>query len=612
MKKWGIILMILILLLSGCGNQESVEATQPPTEATEQPTVPTEATEPTGYYQPESPVETQTGGALRAYPLGGGADRSLILLSGNPVIVDRNGTLTLLEKETGVPMKTVELGQELPLGAEALYAYGNQLACYRQNQGDVIVWDENLEQIRQIPMPKDMQGLAVVNLKNSKVYYCVEDQIRALDMESGLSALIRTHTSKSQALVGSYFDGDMLACQIVDERDQMQMLYLSAETGQLISDDASRSMLHTYEDSYFAVRWDGIVRQQIFGKLGQEPKGFFVAPEKITMIPSLSLGGIVTFSQEEPTLTLYDLESGLCKSRVTFPQVGEIVCTAADTEYFWFLASVDGTQCLYRWDPSKTEVDEETVYTGELPSLQNPDMEGLALCQQRADSINAAYGVRIRIWQNALEKTNGLACVEEYQVEAIHDMLDALESVFEQLPDWFLTSSVPGGRIYINLVRSMETGAEMNQFWDGRNGVITISATGYVERAFLTGLGRIVDTHVIGNSRKFDTWDKLNPEGFEYAYDYNINAQREDLHWLEGEDPAFLNAESMSFPTDERSQLFYYAMSWEGEGMFDTPILQEKLILMCKAIREAYGWEKRTETYPWEQYLQESLAYKKK
>jgi hypothetical protein len=34
--------------------------------------------------------------------------------------------------------------------------------------------------------------------------------------------------------------------------------------------------------------------------------------------------------------------------------------------------------------------------------------------------------------------------------------------------------------------------------------------------------------------------------------------------------------------------------------------------MLCKAIRDAWGLERKTETYPWEQYLEKSIAYKKK
>jgi len=49
-----------------------------------------------------------------------------------------------------------------------------------------------------------------------------------------------------------------------------------------------------------------------------------------------------------------------------------------------------------------------------------------------------------------------------------------------------------------------------------------------------------------------------------------------------------------------------------NEAYFKSEIMQEKLLVLSKAIREAFGWKKSEETFRWEQYLNESLAYKKK
>jgi hypothetical protein len=39
--------------------------------------------------------------------------------------------------------------------------------------------------------------------------------------------------------------------------------------------------------------------------------------------------------------------------------------------------------------------------------------------------------------------------------------------------------------------------------------------------------------------------------------------------------------------------------------------MQEKLMQVCIGLREAFGLKKSTETFLWEQYLKESLAYGK-
>ena len=44
--------------------------------------------------------------------------------------------------------------------------------------------------------------------------------------------------------------------------------------------------------------------------------------------------------------------------------------------------------------------------------------------------------------------------------------------------------------------------------------------------------------------------------------------------------------------------------------LFHKEALQDKLISLCKAIREACDLEDSTTIFPWEQYLQEPIAAK--
>ena len=117
------------------------------------------------------------------------------------------------------------------------------------------------------------------------------------------------------------------------------------------------------------------------------------------------------------------------------------------------------------------------------------------------------------------------------------------------------------------------------------------------------GLGYSVDSHVMGNSRDFDTWKDMNPQGFTYG---QVNSA-----FLEGANRAFVDAESMENVYEDRSRMIAYAMMDGQEAVFASETMQNKLLRICKGIREAYGLEKSPETYFWEQYLNQSLAYTK-
>ena len=68
----------------------------------------------------------------------------------------------------------------------------------------------------------------------------------------------------------------------------------------------------------------------------------------------------------------------------------------------------------------------------------------------------------------------------------------------------------------------------------------------------------------------------------------------------------------MSFPKEDRARVMEYAMMEGNEHYFRSEIMQEKLLVLCKAIREAFGWKKSEEVFRWEQYLNEPIAYQKK
>lgn len=118
----------------------------------------------------------------------------------------------------------------------------------------------------------------------------------------------------------------------------------------------------------------------------------------------------------------------------------------------------------------------------------------------------------------------------------------------------------------------------------------------------------IIDSHVLGNSRDYDTWKKLNPEGFDYDYHYYTYHKYAESEYLRGETRCFVDTYAMTFPHEDRCRLFVYAMLDGNEEIFANEAMQAKLKRMCQGIRESYGYERDGNTYQWERYLNESLA----
>ena len=590
MKK-AIAILLLTLLLAGC-TVNSRETTQSPTEPAQ--------TQPLGY-QP-SELEKQTrGGVLLCRTEGEIQD--FVLLGGKPLLLDEAGNLTLLGSESGLREAQYPLGQ--PISREDITVYGQQAAIYLKDSRQVLVLNNRLELMRQLDLPEEA-AQPVISLKNGKIYYCVPGQVRVLDMETGLSAPLRGYGDAQAELTGSFFDGDVLACRITDSREESRTVYLNGETGQTAAKNVEILSLFTWQAQYYCRIRDGAVEQQVVGVRGGEARCFTGDLTGKTLFPAFSMNGLLTCEEEKQVLELYSLETGTLTSRVDMSPAGKVCRADGDGTFLYLLTEQAGVKNLYRWGPEKTPVSQDGIYLQPLYTKDNPDTEGLEQCQARIQELNRNYGVQIRITQPE-EASGDYAYTPEYQVPAIEKTLDGIEKVLQTLPDYFMTKSTGGVKLYIELVRSVEAPCAGALVWNGRNPHIFVPTMAPAERELLLGLGAVVDSRVMGNSRELDGWnEKYNPSGFAYTLSYEV--PEEMASWLEGDDPAFLNEISLSFPTEDRKQIFYYAMTEAGADKFQGEALQNKLIALCAGIREAFGWDSTEESFPWEQYLQTPMT----
>lgn len=220
------------------------------------------------------------------------------------------------------------------------------------------------------------------------------------------------------------------------------------------------------------------------------------------------------------------------------------------------------------------------------------------------DAINRDYGVTVRIWQAAVKSNNGYDLEQEYQTPAISKALDDLEAVMSEFPSKFLYKSVKR-TIRICIVRSVDDEVKSAYYWFDKDPFIVLSAGVDIRQEFLKAYSYILDIHVLGNSPIVDQWPTLNPEDFTYgAGDY-------DGSWLEDDTRVFTDEEAMKSVIDDRASVFYQAMQPDNADMFKSETMQAKLLQLCKAIRDAWRLEQKTEVYLWEKYLTESIAYVK-
>lgn len=594
MKKFLTLTLFMVFLLAGCAVHDEAEPTT------------TVETAPPGLYVSTSSVEQQTGGAVRFYALPEQGYRWLSAI-GDQLLLASGGepaTLTVLTGADCVPTARLQVDPDLLSDdCSALY---NGFAYYDDAENQAIFLDPQLQETNRVAMPDDIQGEPLFSPDGGEIFYCTDKELRSMDVERKLSRLIKSHSYDEMTLLGCHFDCKLLSCRVSDEKDGENTLYISAETGQTLQTENGITALYTYESSYLALRTAGIVDQCIFGTMDGAAQMLRVSEPNL--VGALELGGAVGYQAQDGKLDLafYDLTSGKKTAAVSMEGVGIPQAFLADrwSGCVWVLTTdpESGSNMLLRWDKKISAVEEDAVYLSTLYTSQAPDEAGLDACDDRVSALNKTHGVRIRIWQEAVKYPGNHKMVAEHQSAAINTVLDQLEPVLGEFPKKFLQKSI-ASRIRICIVRSIDGQIQSAQYWDENDAFIVLSAGVDVRKEFLKGLGYVIDSHVLGNSPMYDHWNELNPAGFVYG--------EADEKYLTGEDRAFADETSMKSAADDRSRILYEAMQPDNADLFSGATMQKKLLQVCAAIRDAWGLERSEEAYPWEQYLMESIAYKK-
>lgn len=587
MKKALILLLSLVLLLSGCKKTDAPQPTEPET---------------TGLYDPNHAVEQLTGGAVRAYPLGDTAYTELETMGNKLLLWDEDGSARVLQGEN------CEVAAEAKTGLRSRWngnydIHAQGVAVYEESTKEVVLLNPQLQEVNRIALPADMQGMPAISMESGQIFYCQGTDIRAMDMESGIPRLIRSHPAAEQTLLGCYFDGKLIGCQVTDAKGERTTLLISSEDGAVRYEEPGFGSMESYGDRYFIRRFDNGWYQCIAGNLQDGPKSA-PAYDEIVTEPVLEMNGLVvyiTLYDSDATVQFIDLAAGTWTSRLTLPGIESIKGVAATEEFVWLLVQEENGQALYRWDVTLSQNAEATMAMAPLYTADSPDTEGIAKAQARADELGETYGVKISLWLDALKYAGDYQVEGEYLPQALDNMLLNLHGALMEFPEGFLKDTIRSGDIRICLVRSIADAPWVVNWVDG-DCVILISSGAHPGEAFLEAVGTAVDSHVLGNSRDYDNWEKLNPEGFTYG------AAQQDESLLRGETRAFADKAGMASVTEDRRTLFYAAMGDKNEKLFESEIMQAKLRCMCEGIREAYGLEKSKDTYPWEFYLNEPMV----
>lgn len=628
MKRIITLVLAALLILCGCNTQPEPSAA--PTDSPATDPVPT--TEPIGIYDATSEIEASTDGALKAYPLSRtdsiGAvpmGDDLLLFSG----VDST-TLTKLSGENLYTSAVASLSCYIYPSDTAVQVSDKGVTYYNERSNQLIFLDAQLKQVKQVSLPESISGTPVLSADRQQLYYCTADALRCMDLETGLDRLVKEMYFYGQCPTALLYDDTVISCAHEDDDGNYRQLFISTQTGELLNETFHDITIWTYGTSYFAQNMDGVYPELLIGDTEEGPTLLTPHTYGSTVFPVLEIGGTVLVTEDTAAdnmqLDYYDLCSGKRTSMITISGQEPLWGLHADveTQTVWFLRYDPqyGCEVLYRWDPAKTKVSGGTSCLSSRYTFDNPDFAGLAACRETADALSEKHGVQILLWTDATAfQPWDYTLVPEYQVRVIQQELKELEQFLALYPEDFLKTAAEhttSGRIQICLVRSIlgNSSAEGTlsevvglQYWDdNKNAYLSLAAA---QDQFLQNacheIFHIIDSRVMTVSKAYDDWNTLNPKGFSYDNDYITNLSREDYQWTEGEDRAFIDIYSMSYPKEDRARIMEYAIMPGNEHCFKSETMQRKLRQLCLGIRDAFGLKKSAESFLWEQYLNEPL-----
>ena len=600
--------LILAILLCGCGSSTQPTETAAPTEAV------TEATEP-----PTLPSETED--SVTTFHLESGNRAGILRFSESSyALLTTTGQMSLLSGEALQIDNSRDLGCALSSDDPSILVKEDQISYYDSTRGAYVTLGKNLTEISSVTIRDEITAGPIMTEDFSTVYYCTAEGVRALDMATGNSRMLRQEHGTITSLDGILFGGTILRYARLNEDGINDTIFIRTSDGSQVYFANLDGQLTSWDSSYAAVMQlelpMGICRQILTGDLSGTIQNLDIGDGWDSILfPGSGTALIQTATEKGIKADLYDLTDGtLTASRVFTDHSTPFLHGWYDGTYLWMWNNEESL--LHRWETGKDACTSDSFF-GYHYTLSDPDTEGIEQVKSRVQLLSETFGIPIEIVDGA-NRTSGAdySGFPDLRAGQYLTAVNQLHMALERLPEGLTQLMGADGQLVIRLLddfdpaHGVHPGTGALEFGSPR--VITVSMCTDLQAIFYHEFYHALELMIQNETHELEHWTQFNPKDFDYtgsASAWAAGAYADSEYLAEGEN-YFADDYCFVSPREDRAQTFMYAMLDGQEARFDSKPMQSKLELISEAFREAFeDFEDVEVIFPWEVYLDDDTPW---
>lgn len=600
--------LLIALLLWGCGSPaQSTESTAPSeaaTQATEPPTLPSEIQDSVTTFQLES------GNCAGILPF---SQNSYALLT-------TTGQMRLLSGENLRIDNSRDLGCQLSSEDPSILVKEDQISYFDSSRGAYVTLGKNLTEIASVTIRDAIVAGPIMSEDFSTVYYCTAEGVRALDMATGNSRMLRQEHGSITSLDGILFGGSILRYTRLNEQGVDDTIFIRTSDGSQVYFANLDGQLSTWGNSYAAVMQlqlpMGTVRQILTGDLSGTIANLEIGESWDTILfPGSGTALIQDVMNDELTVQLYNLSDGtLAASRVFSDHCAPFPHSWFDGRYLWLWNNEESL--LHRWEVSQNACTSDSYFAHHY-TLSDPDETGLENCRGRAQMLSETFGIPITLAEMN-NRTSGADYTgyPDLRPSQYLTALNLLHDALEKLPEGLTRLLGGDGGLCIELVddfdpvHGIQPGTGTLEFGSPR--IIRVSMCQDLQAIFYHELFHALELMIQSESNDLEDWNSCNPKDFDYTGSVSAweAGQYTDSEYLAEGENYFADDYCFVSPREDRAQTFMYAMLDGQQARFQSKAMQSKLEVLSKAFRDAFrDYEDLEVIFPWEQYMDDTTPW---